>query len=339
MLHRRRYYQTTYGFIQTEELIKYLFHIAFVFISLPLFGQETTTYLTKNEIEVGEKITLTYQFKYSGKEKPIFSSQQATLDNYKVAKTGVLKNASSQDVEILVPFKDTILKGQNENEWLGVYEITIWDSGQYIITAPSILWNDSTFYFPEISISSSLVKAQKGQDIYDIKEAFADVDDTAPGLKQFLKNNWIWIVIALIVLIGIIIFIRKRQKPIVQVPIKEINLKDRTLLAIDALEKAKLWEKGRIKEHHVELSFILRSYLTSRYEINLFEKTTKESQLLLTQKGLNPETVKVIATILSSSDMVKFAKSEPDEIAILKLSQLSRQIVAETSPIEFDHAE
>jgi hypothetical protein len=37
--------------------------------------------------------------------------------------------------------------------------------------------------------------------------------------------------------------------------------------------------------------------------------------------------------------MVKFAKSQPDEIAIYKHAQLARQIVAETSPIEFDHAE
>lgn len=319
-------------------MIKYIFHIALIVFAFHSFGQETTTFITKNEIEVGEKITLTYQFKYSGKNNPTFSPQLGSLDNYKVAKTGVLKNSASQDVEILVPFKDTIIKGKKANEWLGVYEITIWDSGVYIITAPSIQWEDSTFYFPEISISSSLVKAQKGQDIYDIKEAFADVED-APGIKQFLKNNWIWILIVLVVLVTIIFFIRRRNKTTDQVPIKEMNLKDRTLLAIDALEKARLWEKGKIKEHHVELSFILRSYLTSRYAINLFEKTTKESQLLLSKKGLNPETVKVISTILSSSDMVKFAKSEPDEIAILKLSQLSRQIVAETSPIEFDHAE
>ena len=84
---------------------------------------------------------------------------------------------------------------------------------------------------------------------------------------------------------------------------------------------------------------ILRMYLTSRYEISLLEKTTYETKLLLTQKGLNDETVEVIARILSESDMVKFAKSEPDVIAILRVSTLARQIVAETSPLEFDNVE
>jgi hypothetical protein len=42
---------------------------------------------------------------------------------------------------------------------------------------------------------------------------------------------------------------------------------------------------------------------------------------------------------LNDADLVKFAKSHPDEIAIYKHAQLARQVVAETSPIEFDHAE
>ena len=84
---------------------------------------------------------------------------------------------------------------------------------------------------------------------------------------------------------------------------------------------------------------ILRMYLTSRFEISLLEKTTYETKLLLTQKGLNDETVEVIARILSEADMVKFAKSEPDVIAILRVSTLARQIVAETSPLEFDNVE
>ena len=49
--------------------------------------------------------------------------------------------------------------------------------------------------------------------------------------------------------------------------------------------------------------------------------------------------MEVIARILSEADMVKFAKSEPDVIAILRVSTLARQIVAETSPLEFDNVE
>jgi hypothetical protein len=37
--------------------------------------------------------------------------------------------------------------------------------------------------------------------------------------------------------------------------------------------------------------------------------------------------------------MVKFAQSEPEELIVLKVSQQVRQIIAETSPLEFDNAE
>jgi hypothetical protein len=121
--------------------------------------------------------------------------------------------------------------------------------------------------------------------------------------------------------------------------IKEMTLKERTLLAIDALEKSKLWEKKQVKEHFTELTFILRSYLSARYTINLLEKTSHETKLLLLQCGLHAETVRIISELLTEADMVKFAKSHPDEIAIYKLTQLARQVVAETSPIEFEHAE
>jgi RNA-binding protein YhbY len=104
------------------------------------------------------------------------------------------------------------------------------------------------------------------------------------------------------------------------------------------LDNAKLWEKGKLKEHFVELSFILRSYLTSRYTVSLLEKTSFETKLILAKKGLNEGTIVAIARILSESDMVKFAKSEPELMAILKVSTLAKQIVAETSPLEFDNA-
>ncbi len=119
---------------------------------------------------------------------------------------------------------------------------------------------------------------------------------------------------------------------------RPISLKQRTLIAIEALEDAKLWERDQLKEHFVELSYILRSYLTSRYNITLLEKTTYETTIVLTEKGLNEDTVNVILRILSQADMVKFAKSKPDTISILRISTLAKQIVAETSPLEFDNA-
>jgi hypothetical protein len=84
------------------------------------------------------------------------------------------------------------------------------------------------------------------------------------------------------------------------------------------------------------MSYILRSYLGVRYELNLLESTSFQTKILMKHKGLSEDTVETIQLILEQADMVKFAKSMPEEIDILKISALAKQIVAETSPLEFD---
>lgn len=313
-------------------------HIVFLFACFNAFGQETVATLSRNKILIGEKVTLTYSVDIARGKKVRFIPSSSVLPSRTISQSGSIATAESDQIEITAPFRDTILKDKNNDVWVGVYEITAWDSGSYLITGPTIIIDDSTNYFPNIQLDANLVKANKGQDIYDIKEAYADIPDEPFSLIKFLKEyGWI-LAIALILIVSYFWMSRKnKNKP--QPTVKELSLKDKTLLAIDALEKERLWEQQKLKEHYIELSFILRSYLSARYEINLLERTTKETRLLLEQKGLHTETILVIIAILGESDMVKFAKSQPDEISILKISQKARQVVAETSPIEFENAD
>lgn len=318
---------------------KILLHITLILLTKLAFAQVGTTELSQKSILIGEKISLTYTISFPKNTKYQFTPENSIIPSYRKSKTGILANATTSDIEILSPFTDTIYSKQNKTVWVGTYEITAWDSGTFVLASNSILIDDSTFTFPTVELTADLVNAIKGQDIYDIRESFAEIPDEPFSIKTFTKNNWWWLLLIAAAIIALLIY--KRLKSINRVipPIKEIPLKDRTLLAIDALEKARLWEKNKIKEHFTELSFILRSYLSSRYEINLLEKTTLETKLLLQQKGLHDETIRVIISILFESDMVKFAKSQPEEIAVLKISQLARQVVAETSPIEFENVE
>lgn len=315
-------------------------HIALFLVVVGANAQTARTNVSQKSILVGEKIVLTYTLTFDGKaQKPIFNPAVGVLPSRLKSKTGSLSNAISDNIEVESPFKDTIVKGKKQATWTGTYEITAWDEGNYVIAGPTISVDDSTIYFPDTEINVKLVSAKKGQDIYDIKESFAKIPEEPFSFKRFFANHWWWL-LPLILIPLIYWMVRKvknAEKPPVR--IKEMPLKERTLLAIDALEKSKLWEKNRVKEHFSELTFILRSYLSSRYNINLLEKTSHETKLLLLQRGLHAETVNVISMILNEADMVKFAKSHPDEIAIYKHAQLARQVVAETSPIEFDHAE
>lgn len=118
-----------------------------------------------------------------------------------------------------------------------------------------------------------------------------------------------------------------------------MSLKDRTLFAINSLDEQKMWMEGKFKQHYTELSHIMRSYLSGRYDLNLLERTTFETRALLIQKGLPSDTVETFMTILKQADMVKFANSTTDELNVLKVSMLAKQIVAETSPLEVENEE
>jgi hypothetical protein len=138
--------------------------------------------------------------------------------------------------------------------------------------------------------------------------------------------NWIYLAFCTI------IFFKRKNKKIV-IPQKELTLKEKSLFALASLEAAKLWEKEQLKEHYIELSFILRSYLAARYELNLLEKTSFETCLLLEKKSLEKDTIQTIKKLLDYSDLVKFAKSKPNEYEVYTNLAQVKQIVVETSPI------
>lgn len=300
-------------------------------------GQELTSSVSDSNVLIGQPILLKYKVKINSTDSILFVPKvnkikaRSTISSSSLSKEGV-------DFEIITDFADTFIFEKESKEWIGRYVITTWDSGRYSLPGPQIVINDSTFQFASVYVTAFLTDPIDGMDIYDIKENYAKLPPPPNPVWSFLKTNWWWIVL---ILFGssAFFYLRKVNRKQPEEKSNTLSLKERTLIAIEALENAKLWEKDKLKEHFVELSFILRSYLTSRYDVSLLEKTTYEAKMILSRKGLNEATIKAIGRLLSESDMVKFAKSEPELMAILKVSTLAKQIVAETSPLEFDNVE
>jgi hypothetical protein len=308
-----------------------------------LFSQEVgRTLIGRNQFLIGQQTSLTYMIKVDSKEKIPFKSYSTFIPAKRFILNSKLGSKEMIELEIMQAFHDTIVSGkENELLWVGGYKFTAWDSGYFEIPKIELSVNGKELIFPAQVIRVDLVPAKKGQDIYDIKEAYAKLpaESISFQIKNFFKSNWWWLVPVILIGLGSWIYFRWKKVTKKPIKVKVLSLKERTLMAIDALEKDKLWEKGKLKKHYIELSFIIRSYLAARYEVNLLEKTTQETKLLLTQKGLNKETIEVIVEILIQSDMVKFAKSSPDELSVLRISVLAKQIVAETSPIEFENVD
>lgn len=314
-----------------------LFYFLFaLFISISVLGQGKA-YLSRESIKIGEQTELIYEFIYAENDgKAVYQPLQKEIACYLQQNRASVAENNQIFLEILEPFTDTLFKNGSQLLWQGRYKITAWDTGLLVIPASGILYKDSLFELPSVSLKATAPKLIAGKDIYDIKENFIEIPVFS---VQWFQNNWLWLSILLFLLCATLFYLLRNRKNRQRKTVKELSLKDKSLVALEALQKAQLWQKGQLKEHYFELSYLLRSYLSARYELNLLESTSQQATLLLSQKALAADTVQTIKTILGYADMAKFAKSAPSEAEIQRNLSQARQIIIETSPLEIAHVE
>jgi len=84
------------------------------------------------------------------------------------------------------------------------------------------------------------------------------------------------------------------------------------LRRLEELRLKKLWQNGYIKEYHSELTEIVKEYIGGRYTINALEMTTYDMLESKNKWADSDEWFRQIKRILSSGDLVKFARYKPD---------------------------
>ena len=85
---------------------------------------------------------------------------------------------------------------------------------------------------------------------------------------------------------------------------------------LDAIREEKIWQSGRVKEYHTQLTDVVREYIARRFEVSSVEQTSDETlraiRPLLNDKK---ELFEQLRKMLTLADLVKFAKwqATPDE--------------------------
>ena len=79
------------------------------------------------------------------------------------------------------------------------------------------------------------------------------------------------------------------------------------------LEAQRLPSAGKIKEHYVRLSEIMRRYLEAapQFGFTALEETTDEIRLELRARRYKQEVIDTLVALCEEADLVKFAKYEP----------------------------
>ena len=157
-------------------------------------------------------------------------------------------------------------------------------------------------------------------DVEGVDTASVEIKDITPILRQpytfWEVFRWVLLVLVLAGLAWLGVFLWRRakeRKPLfVAPPAPPVPPDVLALEALEALRMKKLWQQGRLKEYHTELTDIVRRYLEEAHGINSAEMTTGQTlDAFSASQVCTDETYRLLRQMLETADMVKFAKSEP----------------------------
>ena len=227
-----------------------------------------------------------------------------------------------EGIEIIKASKIDTTEGVITQEFV----ITAWDSGSYFI--PPIAFSENSKTQALLLNVQSIILAED-----------AELKDIKQPIEEPIGWSDIWAWLLGILILSLIIFILRKyvfnkNKPSIIIKPKVIIAADISALKeLNALEKAKIWQEGNVKEYHSQLSEIIRRYTENRFQFIALELTTDE--ILQELKSiLSDDQLNNLSTLLQRADLAKFAKSKPIDTENMESMVLAKGFVNATKQIK-----
>ena len=202
------------------------------------------------------------------------------------------------------------------------FVITAWDSGSYFIPAIAFSENSKT---EGLLLNVQTIILAEDAELKDIKQPIEEPigwSDIWPWLLGIL------IIFLIVYLLRKYVF-NKNKQPIIVKQNVIIPADISALKELNALEKAKIWQEGNVKEYHSQLSEIIRRYTENRFQFIALELTTDE--ILQELKSiLSDDQLNNLSTLLQRADLAKFAKSKPIDTENMESMVLAKGFVNAT---------
>lgn len=214
-----------------------------------------------------------------------------------------------------------------------IIEFAVFEEGKF--TIPAFEVKVGTEILKTIPFEVEVINtAQKGDKIHDImknKDVKLDVQDYWEMYK--------WYILAFLALLALIFLIwqfikygrRRKSSPIVAT--------NQTLKQLDQLKKKKYIENGDYRSFYVELIDITRAFLTKQYRIPADVLLTDDLiDVMKRNQTISQANEKIVEEIFVRGDMVKFAKTFPDQPIMEKDFNEIRDFVKRSSKdLEFEN--
>jgi len=192
------------------------------------------------------------------------------------------------------------------------YTLTSFDTGQYVIPQYAFRTKGGIVKTDELVLTIKSVAVDTTKGIYDIKQPF----QVKYSFMDWLRDNWKWVVaglVAILAIVGVIIYLRKRPKKQVQVVEKKVIIPPdvEAINKLNTIREEKLWQRDQVKEYHSELTDVIRQYLEKRYGIKAHEQTSDEIFTSLRYMDIDEASRGKLRQVLLLADLAKFAKQKP----------------------------
>ncbi|NQT35627.1 hypothetical protein HQ587_10595 [bacterium] len=179
------------------------------------------------------------------------------------------------------------------------------------------------------------------ESILDPADSSSEIRDIHPPVKlAWTLQDLKWYIISAILLL-VLLIAGYHYRRYLKIRRGEITLPapppvPSHVLALNRLEKLRikrLWQNGYLKEYHSELNEIIKEYIGGRYEINALEMTTYDLLEERKKWAVEEELFKQVKRLLSTGDLVKFARYKTDPHENDKSLETAFSYVDTTKPL------
>ena len=234
-------------------------------------------------------------------------------------------------IDVIQEFIIDTLYEDNMVRFVKKYSLTSFEPGSFSIIPPIKILNQIIKSQDSILINVSSVKVDTvSKKFFDIKNIIEVEKDNEGWWKKY------FLILSLIsILILSLKFYKESKyfnssKEIITPPLEK---------AIEALKSLELNESNNqsdYKEYYSKLTEIVKSYFEEEVKVDALESTTNELIVKLEllkdagQLDISKETLRNFKSVLSTADLVKFAKSTPGSKAAILDKQLLETVLVDT---------